>query len=38
VAGVCGYFVWAELQKSESTDDAEIDGASSRSARAWAGT
>jgi len=23
---VAGYFVWAEMQKSESTDDAEIDG------------
>jgi membrane fusion protein, multidrug efflux system len=26
VVGVCGYFVWVEMQKSESTDDAEIDG------------
>ena len=25
-AAVGGYFVWAELQKSESTDDAQIDG------------
>ena len=23
---VAGYFVWVEMQKSESTDDAEIDG------------
>jgi len=26
VGAVAGYFVWTEMQKSESTDDAEIDG------------
>src|SRR5260370_41590015 len=26
VVAVAGYFVWLEMQKTESTDDAEIDG------------